>query len=157
MNKRDTDALIRILGTHGTAATVQALAAAARWHQRVSANLKQPLEADEWDRAVVNLEAYSANLGKWVTDQASAIKAFAQPNHPAVAVASREYGTDEIEVDAEAMISESEDGCWVSAWVWVASNEYEPEAQECEGCDTNMADPPSKLCPGCQAYRDHQS
>lgn len=27
----------------------------------------------------------------------------------------------------------------------------------CEGCDQNFADPPSKLCPGCQAYRDHQS
>lgn len=27
----------------------------------------------------------------------------------------------------------------------------------CEGCDQNFADPPSKLCPGYQAYRDHQS
>ena len=27
----------------------------------------------------------------------------------------------------------------------------------CEGCDINFADPPSKLCPGCQAYRDHQA
>jgi hypothetical protein len=26
----------------------------------------------------------------------------------------------------------------------------------CEGCDQNYADPPSKMCPGCQAYRDHQ-
>ena len=26
----------------------------------------------------------------------------------------------------------------------------------CEGCDQNRADPPSKLCPGCQAYREHQ-
>lgn len=28
--------------------------------------------------------------------------------------------------------------------------------ERCEGCDQNFADPPSKLCPGCQAYRDHQ-
>jgi Protein of unknown function (DUF968) len=27
----------------------------------------------------------------------------------------------------------------------------------CEGCDSNYADPPSKLCPGCQAYKEHQS
>jgi len=26
----------------------------------------------------------------------------------------------------------------------------------CEGCGKNRSDPPSKLCPGCQAYRDHQ-
>lgn len=26
----------------------------------------------------------------------------------------------------------------------------------CEGCDKDYADPPSRLCPGCQAYRDHQ-
>ena len=25
----------------------------------------------------------------------------------------------------------------------------------CEGCGIYRADPPSKLCPGCQAYRDH--
>lgn len=28
--------------------------------------------------------------------------------------------------------------------------------ERCEGCGINYADPPSKLCPGCQAYRDHQ-
>lgn len=26
----------------------------------------------------------------------------------------------------------------------------------CESCDQNYADPPSKLCPGCQAYQEHQ-
>lgn len=26
----------------------------------------------------------------------------------------------------------------------------------CEGCGINRADPPSRLCPGCEAYRDHQ-
>lgn len=25
----------------------------------------------------------------------------------------------------------------------------------CEGCGVNRADPPSRLCVGCQAYRDH--
>lgn len=27
----------------------------------------------------------------------------------------------------------------------------------CDGCDQNPSDPPSKLCPGCQAYREHTS
>lgn len=26
----------------------------------------------------------------------------------------------------------------------------------CVGCGVNRADPPSKMCPGCQAYREHQ-
>lgn len=26
----------------------------------------------------------------------------------------------------------------------------------CESCGVNRADPPSKLCSGCQAYREHQ-
>ena len=26
----------------------------------------------------------------------------------------------------------------------------------CEDCDIYWADPPSRLCPGCQAYREHQ-
>lgn len=27
----------------------------------------------------------------------------------------------------------------------------------CEDCGKNYADPPSKLCPGCEAYREHMS
>lgn len=27
----------------------------------------------------------------------------------------------------------------------------------CEGCGVNRSDPPSPLCPGCQAYREHQA
>lgn len=26
----------------------------------------------------------------------------------------------------------------------------------CESCGTNRSDPPSRLCPGCQAYQEHQ-
>lgn len=28
---------------------------------------------------------------------------------------------------------------------------------KCEGCGVNRSDPPSPLCVGCQAYRDHQA
>jgi hypothetical protein len=27
--------------------------------------------------------------------------------------------------------------------------------KRCAECDKEWADPPSRLCPGCQAYRDH--
>lgn len=28
--------------------------------------------------------------------------------------------------------------------------------RECEGCGQNTADPPGRLCPGCEAYQEHQ-
>lgn len=31
------------------------------------------------------------------------------------------------------------------------------ERMICEECGVNLRDPPSKLCPGCQAYKEHQS
>jgi hypothetical protein len=31
-----------------------------------------------------------------------------------------------------------------------------PRLPRCEECGIYHADPPSKLCPGCQAYREHQ-
>lgn len=30
------------------------------------------------------------------------------------------------------------------------------KARPCAECGTNWADPPSTLCPGCEAYREHQ-
>jgi hypothetical protein len=27
---------------------------------------------------------------------------------------------------------------------------------KCEGCGVNYSDPPSRLCPGCEAYQGHQ-
>ena len=26
----------------------------------------------------------------------------------------------------------------------------------CDGCGVHLSDPPSRLCPGCEAYREHQ-
>jgi ribosomal protein L32 len=31
-----------------------------------------------------------------------------------------------------------------------------PHRMKCEECGKNYADPPSRLCPGCEAYREHQ-
>lgn len=28
--------------------------------------------------------------------------------------------------------------------------------KKCDKCGINLADPPSKLCPGCEAYKEHQ-
>jgi hypothetical protein len=32
-----------------------------------------------------------------------------------------------------------------------------PLPEQCSECGINTADPPSSLCPGCQAYKDHQA
>jgi hypothetical protein len=40
------------------------------------------------------------------------------PN-PAIEQARWQYATNELEIDDKPLISESEGGCWVSAWVWV--------------------------------------
>lgn len=29
--------------------------------------------------------------------------------------------------------------------------------KKCDECGINYADPPSKICPGCEAYREHQA
>lgn len=29
------------------------------------------------------------------------------------------YANDDLEIDDDAVISASDDGCWVQAWVWV--------------------------------------
>lgn len=33
--------------------------------------------------------------------------------------------------------------------------EDKPNDLKCIECGTNLADPPSLLCPGCEAYREH--
>ena len=32
-----------------------------------------------------------------------------------------------------------------------------PRRRRCSGCGKHWADPPSDLCPGCEAYREHQA
>ena len=33
----------------------------------------------------------------------------------------------------------------------------ERDELKCDDCGVNQADPPSKLCPGCEAYKEHQT
>jgi hypothetical protein len=37
-----------------------------------------------------------------------------------------------------------------------ASRSLPVRRRRCTGCGIHWADPPSALCPGCQAYREHQ-
>lgn len=43
---------------------------------------------------------------------------------------------------------------------WLRNEEFKDrlfrEPKLCDGCEQNIADPPSNFCPGCQAYREHQ-
>jgi hypothetical protein len=34
------------------------------------------------------------------------------------------YGSDDIEIDDDAKISEADKGTWVAAWVWVPEERY---------------------------------
>ena len=37
------------------------------------------------------------------------------------------------------------------------SRPYRIRRKRCEECGINWADPPSRICPGCEAYREHQA
>lgn len=47
-----------------------------------------------------------------------------------VEVAQGIYQSDDVNVDPSATTSESEDGTWVSAWVWVSDSEIEDDEEE---------------------------
>jgi hypothetical protein len=40
-----------------------------------------------------------------------------------IEAARKSYGTEEIEIDADAEISPGEDGYWVQAWVWMGDDD----------------------------------
>ena len=42
--------------------------------------------------------------------------------------AKENYGSDDIEFDADCKVSESDDGAFVQAWVWVSKDDVEGEA-----------------------------
>jgi hypothetical protein len=37
--------------------------------------------------------------------------------------ATRVWANDDLQIDADAKVSASDDGAWVSAWVWVSNEE----------------------------------
>lgn len=47
-----------------------------------------------------------------------------------ISQARAQYCNDDIEIDDEPELSETDDGAWVAAWVWVANAEIEEEPDE---------------------------
>jgi hypothetical protein len=52
--------------------------------------------------------------------------------------------------------TEEEERLAWAAWMKEA-DEIVRRPMKCEGCLQNWADPPSRLCPGCEAYSEHQA
>lgn len=46
-----------------------------------------------------------------------------------VSAANQKYGTDDVEIDDDPSASDTENGCWVSAWVFVEREQDEEENQ----------------------------
>lgn len=44
--------------------------------------------------------------------------------------------------------------CDTCSRVQKVEREFAPKL--CDSCGKNFSDPPSRLCPGCQAYQEHQ-
>lgn len=63
-------------------------------------------------------------LERAIAEEAAKPEVKAEARRLALRDRARElYGDDELAVDDDARISESEDGAWVQAWVWLATGE----------------------------------
>lgn len=66
---------------------------------------------------------YDEDVGSAVEGTEEALRAFESPQHRATtteaARAEAEHECDEVEIDTTPLVSRTEDGCWVSASVWV--------------------------------------
>jgi len=72
-----------------------------------------------------------------------------------VSAAQEKWG-DDVEVDANAIVSEGDDdGAYVMAWVWVSDEAAGLEKDVCERCGDNpVTDKESGLCSVCAANND---
>lgn len=61
--------------------------------------------------------------------QADCLRAFAQPDHWAV-IEARGETDDDLEIDSAPLVSESDDGAWVGAWIWVAKPNIEKDTDQ---------------------------
>lgn len=85
----------------------------------------------------------------WIVQARAAIAAATEPQADNSAVIDRArqmYAncghSDDIEIDSNAQVSETDDGTWVQAWVWVPNeedDEDEDEESECELCGARVA------------------
>ena len=44
--------------------------------------------------------------------------------------ANARHGTDDLEIDCETVLSESDTGCWVMAWIYVSNSEIGIEDED---------------------------
>ena len=68
----------------------------------------------------------------------------------AIRIARELYQTDEVNVDDDAVISETDEGrsCWVQAWVWVHDDEFNEEIEEDPPADAPLGGGVSDGCGG---------
>ena len=82
------------------------------------------------------LDAFGGNTPDWLAVEAKALEdaleaitsADATPEERSAA--QDEHGSDDIEIDDDALASRTDEGVWVQAWVYVAMSDDEPEEDE---------------------------
>jgi len=67
----------------------------------------------EWDKALEAIKEVRENVA----------------SDAMIALAQDRYGSDDVEIDDDAGTSPSDEGCWVSAWVWLRK-----PTVECKRC-----------------------
>lgn len=89
-----------------------------------------PVNKNEWitkrDDQVVAVVACLEKVGLTQADLLQALGKLEPPPVWALEGAARDWvsgSNDELEIDDYPLASESDDGCWVSAWVWVQAPE----------------------------------
>lgn len=97
--------------------------------------------------------AYSAEYGKALEDIRIAGAAFRQIQ---AAYRAKAIGDAEYLAGRAAYLTSSKAFDDAEAAEAAEAAEDERVAKKCDDCGKNWADPPSRLCPGCQAYQEHQ-
>lgn len=82
------------------------------------------------------LDAYGGDTPDWLRAEATALeKAIGEMRDAAAtpeerAAAQDEHGSDDVEIDDDALASRTDEGTWVQGWVYVAMSDDEPEDEE---------------------------
>ena len=75
------------------------------------------------DPAFASLSVETQEALRFALIQANQVISERLENAPAIEAARRIWSGEGIEIDADPLVSLSEDGFWVSAWVWVHNEE----------------------------------
>ncbi|WP_143062010.1 hypothetical protein [Faunimonas pinastri] len=83
-----------------------------------------------------------------VTERYKATASEAAAAESEIAIARERYADDDLEIDDDPIVSNAENGVWVSAWVWVPSETFVCECCNGEWTLDERAD--SGLCKECE-------